>query len=180
MEEIVEGLLYVQGDLGLTIDQVSDILEIGNKLKEYEYIDDKEYSKRYIESVNKRQGKRLIEYKLMMKGVKKEDIESAYFDADDHADESVKLLARKHLANKAITKENIAKSSYKWNYRICYSFHFDCYLRLIILLFCLLHHPRKHKESADLRHISLRFTTNPNALWRSLRLSVASTCVKLL
>ena len=25
---IVEGLLYVQGDLGLTLDQVSDILEI--------------------------------------------------------------------------------------------------------------------------------------------------------
>ena len=28
MKGIIEGLLYVQGDLGLTIDQVSDILEI--------------------------------------------------------------------------------------------------------------------------------------------------------
>lgn len=28
MEEIVEGLLYVQGDLGLTIEQIKDILEI--------------------------------------------------------------------------------------------------------------------------------------------------------
>ena len=44
---IVEGLLYVQGDLGLTLDQVSDILEISkedakeliNKLKQ-EYIEE--------------------------------------------------------------------------------------------------------------------------------------------
>lgn len=28
MEEIIEGLLYVQGDLGLTINQIEDILEI--------------------------------------------------------------------------------------------------------------------------------------------------------
>ncbi len=93
-----------------------------DKLKEYNYIDDVEYSKRYIESVSKKQGKRLTEYKLMMKGVKKEDIESAYFDADDHADESVKLLAKKHLANKPITKENLAKT---YRYLIGKGFSYD-------------------------------------------------------
>lgn len=31
MKGIIEGLLYVQGDLGLTIDQVSDILEINTE-----------------------------------------------------------------------------------------------------------------------------------------------------
>lgn len=31
MKGIIEGLLYVQGDLGLTIDQVSEILEISNE-----------------------------------------------------------------------------------------------------------------------------------------------------
>ena len=31
MEEIVEGLLYVQGDLGLTIKQIEDILEVDEK-----------------------------------------------------------------------------------------------------------------------------------------------------
>ena len=30
MKGIIEGLLYVQGDQGLTIEQVSDILEIDN------------------------------------------------------------------------------------------------------------------------------------------------------
>ena len=35
MEGIVEGLLYVQGDIGLTIKQIMDILEIDeNKAKE--------------------------------------------------------------------------------------------------------------------------------------------------
>ena len=31
MKGIIEGLLYVQGDLGLTIEQVSNILEINNE-----------------------------------------------------------------------------------------------------------------------------------------------------
>lgn len=31
MKGIIEGLLYIQGDLGLTIEQVSDILEISNE-----------------------------------------------------------------------------------------------------------------------------------------------------
>ena len=53
-----------------------------DKLKEYSYIDDCEYSKRYIDSVSKTQGKRLVEYKLMQKGVKKQDISSAFDDCD--------------------------------------------------------------------------------------------------
>ncbi len=93
-----------------------------DKLKEYEYIDDKEYSKRYIESVNKRQGKRLIEYKLMLKGVKKDDIESAYLETEVDAKESAKLIAEKYLKNKEITKENIAKT---YRYLIGKGFSYD-------------------------------------------------------
>ena len=38
MEGILEGLLYVQGDLGLTLEQISEILEIDeNKVKELVY-----------------------------------------------------------------------------------------------------------------------------------------------
>ncbi len=81
-----------------------------DKLKEYNYIDDSEYSRRYIESVSKRQGRRLTEYKLMMKGVRKEDIESAYLDTEDCGNKSAKQLAKKHLGSKPITKENLAKT----------------------------------------------------------------------
>ncbi len=81
-----------------------------DKLKEYAYIDDKEFSKRYIESVSRAQGKRLTEYKLMMKGVKKEDIASAYEDVNIDAKESAKQIAIKHIKNKEKSKENLAKT----------------------------------------------------------------------
>ncbi len=92
------------------------------KLKEYNYIDDKEYSKRYIECSSKTQGKRLIEYKLMMKGVKKEDIENAYSRVDIDQNENAKFVAQKYLKNKEITKENIAKT---YRYLICKGFSYD-------------------------------------------------------
>ncbi|MBE7062130.1 MAG: hypothetical protein E7382_06335 [Clostridiales bacterium] len=81
-----------------------------DKLKEYGYIDDEEYSKRYIESVSSGQGRRLIEYKLMMKGVRKEDIASAYDNVNIDSKESAKTVAIKHLRNKEKSKENLAKT----------------------------------------------------------------------
>ncbi len=93
-----------------------------DKLKEYNYIDDAEYSKRYIESVSRRQGRRLTEYKLMMKGVRKEDIESAYLETEDNGNESAKVIAKKHLGNKPITKENLAKT---YRYLIGKGFTYD-------------------------------------------------------
>ena len=84
-----------------------------DKLKEYGYIDDKEYSKRFIESTSKTQGKRLIEYKLMMKGVKKEDIASAYENAETDDNANARALCEKYLRNKEKTKENVLKA-YKY------------------------------------------------------------------
>ena len=84
-----------------------------DKLKEYGYIDDKEYSRKYIESTAKTQGKRLAEYKLMMKGVKKEDVETAYSEAETDEDANAKALADKYLKNKEKTRENALKA-YKY------------------------------------------------------------------
>ena len=81
-----------------------------DKLKEYGYIDDVEYSKKYIESVKKTQGKRLADYRLMAKGVRKEDIEKARENAVDTEREDALNLATKHLKNKEITKENLVKT----------------------------------------------------------------------
>ena len=81
-----------------------------DKLKDYGYIDDSEYSKRYISSCSKNQGKRLVEYKLMAKGVKKEDIENAYADVDVDSKSNAKAVAEKYLKNKETTKENMAKA----------------------------------------------------------------------
>lgn len=81
-----------------------------DKLKEYRYIDDTEYSKRYIESVSSNHGKRLIEYKLMMKGVKKDDIESAYTECDVEYKKKALEVAMKHIKNKEHTTENLSKT----------------------------------------------------------------------
>ena len=81
-----------------------------DKLKEYGLIDDEKYAKRYIESSAKTKGKNLLNYKLMMKGVKKQDIESAYSSLDIDSKENAKVLAEKRLKNKEITKEIISKT----------------------------------------------------------------------
>lgn len=84
-----------------------------DKLKEYNYVDDVEYCKRYIESVSKKQGRRLTEYKLMLKGVRKEDIESAYDECEFSSKNYIVDIAKKHFKDKDITKENLAKT-YKY------------------------------------------------------------------
>ncbi len=82
------------------------------KLTEYGLIDDKEYSVRYIEAYSKTQGRKLIEYKLMMKGVRKEDVILAFEETNDSIDnfDNVYNLALKHLKGKEKTKENYAKT----------------------------------------------------------------------
>ena len=93
-----------------------------DKLCEYNLINDEEYAKRYIESTAKKQGKRLTEYKLMMKGLKKENISVVYDDLDLPSKEHAKELAEKHLKNKERNKENLAKT---YRYLIGKGFSFE-------------------------------------------------------
>lgn len=93
-----------------------------DKLKEYKYIDDSEYAKRYIESTSKNQGKRLTEYKLMMKGVKKEDISLAYDDAIVSYKDNALCVAEKHIKNKERTNENLSKT---YRYLISRGFSYE-------------------------------------------------------
>lgn len=93
-----------------------------DKLKDYNLIDDAEYSKRYIESNAKTQGKRLFEYKLMMKGVKKSDIELGESEVEIDYNSNAKAIADKYLKHKEITKENIAKA---YRYLIGKGFSYD-------------------------------------------------------
>ena len=93
-----------------------------DKLKEYNYIDDKEYSKRFLESTSKTQGKRLAEFKLMAKGVKKEDIETAYCETEIQYEQNALALCEKYLRNKQLTKENILKA---YRYLISRGFSYE-------------------------------------------------------
>lgn len=93
-----------------------------DKLKEYNYINDEEYAKRYLESCSKNQGKRLSEYKLMMKGVRKEVIEKAYDNVEVSAKDDALKLAEKYMKNKENTKENLVKA---YRYLIGRGFSYD-------------------------------------------------------
>ena len=81
-----------------------------DKLSDYNYIDDIAYAAKYIENYKNSQGKHLIEYKLMMKGVCKSDIEAAYGDNVFSQKDEAFMLAEKHLKNKEPTKENFSKT----------------------------------------------------------------------
>ncbi len=81
-----------------------------DKLKDYGFINDEEYAKRYLECCSSTQGKRLIDYKLMMKGIKKDDIAAAREEVDVDAKENAKNIAERWLKNKEISKENLQKT----------------------------------------------------------------------
>lgn len=84
-----------------------------DKLNEYGYINDYEFAKRYIESCSRTNGKRLLEYKLMEKGISKTIIEAVFEEIDISSDDNVFCLAKKHFKNKEKTFENLAKT-YKY------------------------------------------------------------------
>lgn len=81
-----------------------------DKLKEYNYINDTEYAEKYILAKSKNEGKNLIQFKLMQKGVKKEDILNAFDDVEIDSKENARQLAEKRLKNKEITDELIVKT----------------------------------------------------------------------
>lgn len=93
-----------------------------DKLKSYNYVNDEEYSKRYIETTSKTQGRRLVEYKLMMRGVKKEDISSAFLNTEIDSRGNALGLAKKHIKNKEINNENLSKT---YRYLIGKGFSYD-------------------------------------------------------
>ncbi len=93
-----------------------------DKLKEYGYIDDIDYARRFIEYNSKKQGIKLLQYKLMQKGIKKEDIEKACSDIDVPFKENATLIAQKYMKNKEKTRENIAKA---YRYLVGKGFSYD-------------------------------------------------------
>ncbi len=89
------------------------VREVIDKLIEYSLIDDLSYSKKFIEANSRTQGKRMIEYKLMMKGVSKDIIACAYSQVEVDETDGAINLAKKHLRNKELTRENLSKT-YKY------------------------------------------------------------------
>lgn len=81
-----------------------------DKLKEYDFINDEEYVRRYLETYSASQGKRLADYKLMMKGISKNDIENVREFFNDDSKNNALRIAEKRLKNKVISRELLSKT----------------------------------------------------------------------
>lgn len=92
------------------------------KLIDYKLVDDKTFALRYIESTSKTQGKHLTEFKLMQKGLRKEDIEGVFDAVEIPSKENARNLAIKHFKNKEKTRENVVKT---YRYLISKGFSYE-------------------------------------------------------
>lgn len=79
------------------------------RLEKYGYIDDKSFSKRFIEANGKNCGKKMLYYKLMQKGVKKSDIDEVFNDFDGDLRENAVELAYKYVKHKEFNSQTITK-----------------------------------------------------------------------
>lgn len=81
--------------------------EVIVKIKEYGFISDGEYAKKYVASYGNKKGKNLIKTELKRKGVKDEDISAAIEETDET--EAVEALSEKYFKNRERTYENAVK-----------------------------------------------------------------------
>ena len=86
------------------------IVLVVNHLKDSGLINDMAYAKNFIETVGDKQGRRLIEFKLLKKGIKKEDIESAFGNINFNPQEGIKQVLVKYMKNKDKSRENKSKA----------------------------------------------------------------------
>ncbi len=109
-----------------------------DKLTSTGIVSDVEFAKRYIETTSFNQGRKLIEFKLKQKGVKKADIDYAFSLVEVSAKENAYSVLEKKLKNKRVDRETLNKafrylagrgfnyeeissaiSEYKNNYQVC-------------------------------------------------------------
>ena len=93
-----------------------------DKLTKNGIIDDVEYARRYIETTFNSQGKKLIEYKLKSKGVKKSDIDYAFTLVEVNFNENAYSVLEKRLKNKVVDRETLNKA---YRYLVGRGFSYD-------------------------------------------------------
>lgn len=79
-----------------------------DKLKGYNFVDDKNYAERYVSTYSKNKGKRLLKAELKQKGVSERDMESALYGVENELENAINL-AKKYSKNKQNDQKNRAK-----------------------------------------------------------------------
>ncbi len=95
-----------------------DFDEIVAFLKEYNFINDSEYARRYAKDLQnlKRYGKRRIILELKNKGISEEDIENALLELSEDTEDVLLLLVRKKLSGN-FDRKNIDRAFRYFAYR---------------------------------------------------------------
>ena len=104
---------------GYSIKTINFVLD---KLVSSGIIDDVEFAKRYIETTSNTQGRKLIEYKLITKGVKKSDIDYAFSQTEINSKENAYSVLEKKLKSKPANRETLNKA---YRYLVGRGFSYD-------------------------------------------------------
>ena len=81
---------------------VSEIIDnVIFKLKDYGYVNDEEFTEKYINSYSKNKGKRLLKSELKLKGVSDAIIEDKFLSVENELETAIKI-AEKYVKNKPV------------------------------------------------------------------------------
>lgn len=105
-EREIRAFLTRKGFLGDVADYVVE------KMKEYGFLDDGEYARRYAESAGSRKGKRLIAAELRAKGASKEAVENALEGIDEEA--AAEAVLEKYLRGKNADDPSTYRKAYSY------------------------------------------------------------------
>lgn len=79
------------------------------KLREYRFVDDREYCTQFVETAGKNYGSLRIAQELKKRGAQEEDIDAALSERTGES-EAVEKAVRKYMKNKEFTRENLSKA----------------------------------------------------------------------
>ncbi len=103
-EKQIRDFLTKKGYLPAVCDYVID------KLREYAFVDDREYAKAYLESAAKKKGSRLIRMELRQKGLGEGEIDGALEGLDEEQElSSAQAILQKYLRGKPLDEETLRK-----------------------------------------------------------------------
>ena len=79
------------------------------KLREYRFVDDREYCTQFVETAGKNYGSLRIAQELKKRGAQEEDIDAALSERTGESEAAEKAV-RKYMKNKEFTRENLSKA----------------------------------------------------------------------
>lgn len=104
-EKQIRDFLAKKGYLTAVADYVVE------KLKDYGFLDDKEYAERYVEATAKKKGVRLLRAEMRGKGLSEEDVDAALESVDEETQkDAAKVILQKYMRHKECDRETLQKA----------------------------------------------------------------------